>query len=60
MNLGDIKRNDVKAAVEYMRAQGGKLSPEAGQFLYMLQDDPTELMKAIEREPTPPKPAALR
>lgn len=48
--LTDLERNDVEAALAYVRKRDGKVSPDEGQMLLMLQDDPTELMEALRRD----------
>jgi hypothetical protein len=44
-----LGRNDLDGALAVARAEleeTGELSPETGETLYMLQDDPTELLAA--------------
>lgn len=45
VKLSQIPRNDVPAALDYIReriAEDGRLSPDDGHVLSMLQDDPAE------------------
>lgn len=58
MKLSDLNRNDVPGAVAYARervALKGYLTPEEGQILATLQDDPDALfaeLKEILPKPT--------
>jgi hypothetical protein len=48
--LGALKRNDIEGAVELVREyekSGKKVPPDAAHTLYMLQDEPEELRKAL-------------
>lgn len=50
-SVSDIPRNDVEAVIVFVRARraaGGELTPDEGQMLIMLQDDPAALFAALE------------
>lgn len=50
--LGEIPRNNIPKAVEYVRAkleQNGRVPPEEVRVLYQLQDDPMLLVKALQK-----------
>lgn len=52
MNLSDLKRNDVPGAVAYARervALKGYLTPEEGEVLATLQDDPDALFEELKK-----------
>jgi hypothetical protein len=47
--LSDLEPNDVKGALEVYRARAarGPVPPDLVSILIKLQDDPTELLKAL-------------
>lgn len=51
--LGELPRNNHKAALATRRAMiaAGTWQDDYGQYIIMLQDDPTELLDALAREP---------
>jgi hypothetical protein len=52
MRLEDLERNDVEAALSYWREHRDRPSSDGLRFemLLMLQDDPSELIAAMQAE----------
>jgi hypothetical protein len=44
----DLPRNDVKAALAWLAELGRDPTPDEGQVLVMLQDDPAELFASLD------------
>lgn len=51
-SIGDLARNDVPSAVRlYLKAkEEGTWSREQAEMIFMLQDDPAELITALTKE----------
>lgn len=48
MDITEIPRNDIAACKRYYKAKGF-ITPEDGEMLAMLQDDPSELARVSKR-----------
>lgn len=46
--IEDLPRNDIRACIKFYETQG-YITPDQGQALLSLQDDPTELRRVSKR-----------
>lgn len=46
--IENLPRNDVRACIKFYEAQG-YITPDQGQVMVSLQDDPTELRRVSKR-----------
>jgi hypothetical protein len=49
-NIWELPRNDIPAAIEYLRWRGTTITADALRILIQLQDDPRRLIDEIRRQ----------